>query len=594
LIDIDVILVTYNSEKWIPGCLFSLEKTNYPKEKITLTFVDNNSTDKTRELLESYKYKQKFGAFNTFFMDKNLGFGKGNNYGVKKTNQAYIYFLNVDTEIDEDCFLALSDAVEKGPNEAALWESRQFPYEHPKVYNPVTLETSWSSGACMLVDRERFIEVGMFDDKIFMYGEDVDLSWRLRAHGYKLQYISKSIVTHYTYMSANEVKPNQFYNSTYMNFMLRYKFGTWKDIFKGYAMYHGLFFVNGPSVGHKKIIFKKIVGSFFEGMKYRRWYRKNKDKNFKPGFKLWDYEIVRDGAFYVNQLPVEQPLVSVLIRTCGRPNVLREALISVRNQTYKNIEVIVVEDGPDISRSMIVTEFADLNIVYQATGESVGRCEVGNIALATATGSYFNFLDDDDLFYSDHVEVLVDQLLQHPDHKAAYSISFEVPTEVISREPYVYEELFHNVQHKQPFNRLVLMHHNYFPIQTVMFKRELFEELGGIDLSLEVLEDWDLWLRYALRYNFKYVEKLTSLYRIPAHPVHHGNRQELFDRYLQIVRNKHMNQRLEITMADIFKDAEYLMNKPATIIHTIRRMSARTFAFKLRNKLFYWAKRVLK
>lgn len=561
---------------------------------MTLTFVDNNSTDKTRELLKSFQSNSLFKSFNTFFMDKNLGFGKANNYGVQKTEQEYVYFLNVDTEVDEDCFLFLSKAVESAPSEVALWESRQFPYEHPKVYNPVTLETSWSSGACMLVERERFIEVGMFDEKIFMYGEDVDLSWRLRAHGYKLQYTPKSVVTHYTYMSANEVKPNQFYNSTYMNLMLRYKFGTWKDIFKGYAMYNGLFFVNGPSTGHKKIIFKKIIASFFDGGKYRRWYLRNKNKSFKADFKLWDYEIIRDGAFYVNQFPAAQPLVSILIRTCGRPDVLREALISVRNQTYKNIEVVIVEDGPDVSRSMIESEFADLNYVYQATNQNVGRCIVGNIALETATGAYFNFLDDDDLLYSDHVEVLVHQLLTHPDHQAAYSISFEVPTEVLSREPYIYKELFHNVQHKQPFNRLVLMHHNYFPIQTVMFERGIFEELGGIDPSLEVLEDWDLWLRYALKYKFKYVEKLTSLYRIPAHPVHHGSRQELFDHYLEIVRAKHMNKKLEISIADIFKDAEYLMNKPPTIIYQFKKMGGRLFIHKLKNKIFYIAKKVLR
>lgn len=590
---LDIIFVSYNSEKWLPGLLDSLINQNYPLENLHLTFVDNSSIDNSRIIIEDFERKGDFGSYNYYFLDKNLGFGRANNYGAIKSQQDYIFFLNIDTEVDPDCIVELINAVENADSNVGLWEARQFPYEHPKVYNPVTMEVSWASGACCLVRRDYFNEIGMFDEKIFMYGEDVDLSWRFRAHGYKLIYVPKSIVHHYTYMQAGEVKPNQFYNSTYMNLMLRYKFGSMKDIVKGYAMYSGLIFVKGPANNHKARIIKKLLLSPFEGRKFRKWKGKTRTQ-FKADFKLWDYEINRDGAFYVNEQPLNSPLVSILIRTCGRPTVLREALISVRNQTYKNIEVVVVEDGPAISEELITNEFSDLNVVYKATQGKVGRCIVGNIALETAKGKYFNFLDDDDLLYADHIEVLVSQLLKDPICKAAYSISFEVPTEVISREPYVYRELFHNVQHRQPFNRLVLMHHNYFPIQTVLFDREIYEKLGGIDPELEVLEDWDLWLRYALKYDFLYVEKLTSLYRIPADASNNANRQVLFDKYLTIVREKNFNNRFEIDMASIFKDAEYLMNKPPSIIYRIKGMSFKTFCFKVKNKLIFHAKKVLK
>ncbi|MHA0856175.1 glycosyltransferase family 2 protein [Paenibacillus sp. CMAA1364] len=593
MLKLDIILVSYNSEMWIENCLKSLELVEYDLGSIYITLVDNNSSDRTVNLAEEYSNKDLFGCFQIIKSDNNLGFGKANNLGVRKSEQDYVFFLNIDTELEPDSITELMKAVGSSTKDAGLWEARQFPYEHPKVYNPVTLETSWSSGACCLVRRDYFMEIGMFDERIFMYGEDVDLSWRFRAHGYKLIYVPKSIIYHFTYMSAGEVKPNQFYNSTYMNLMLRYKFGNVKDIIKGQIMYSGLMFVKGPSNNHKTKIITRLLRSPLEGYKFRSWKRKTKSQ-FKANFKLWDYEIIREGAFYINERPEETPLVSILIRTCGRPNVLREALISVRNQTYKNIEVVVVEDGPAISEGLITREFSDLNIVYKASEDKVGRCVVGNIALETASGQYFNFLDDDDLLYADHIEVLVDQLLKNPKKKAAYSISFEVPTEIISKEPYVYNELFHNVQHRQPFNRLVLMHHNYFPIQTVLFNREIYDDLGGIDLALEVLEDWDLWLRYALKYDFLYVEKLTSLYRIPASITNNVERQKLFDEYLLIVREKHFNNKFEINMASIFKDAEYLLNKPPTVIYKIKGMSFKTFLFKVRNKVFYYAKRILK
>ena len=73
--------------------------------------------------------------------------------------------------------------------------------------------------------------------------------------------------------------------------------------------------------------------------------------------------------------------MSIIVRTCGRPDVLRETMQSLRLQTYTNIEIVVVEDGPDVSGEMLKTEFSDLNVLYKATGEKVGRSKAGNMAM---------------------------------------------------------------------------------------------------------------------------------------------------------------------------------------------------------------------
>ncbi|WP_336245840.1 glycosyltransferase family 2 protein [Paenibacillus apiarius] len=583
----DIVLVSYNSEKWIEKCLVSLERLNYPLSHIYISIVDNQSTDRSRELIENYSNKHLFGSYQYHLLDQNIGFGRANNYAVQNTKQDFIFFLNIDTELLEDALKEMSIAIETSGDMTGLWECRQFPYEHPKIYNPVTLEVSWASAAACVVRRDYFEKVGMFDEKIFMYAEDVDLSWRLRAHGYKLQYVPKCVVYHYTYMSAGEVKPNQFYNSTYNNLMLRYKYGTWRDILKGYMLYKSLFVIKGPSRNHKRIIISNWIRSFVDGMKFREWKRKHSNLKYKPEFKVWDYEIIRDGSFYVNERPSKSPLVSLLIRTCGRPNILREALISVRNQTYNNIEVIIVEDGPNISEEMLKVEFNDLNYKYCSTNEKVGRCIAGNIAMEMAKGEYFNFLDDDDLFYADHVETLVSQIQKNPDYKVVYSIAFEVPTKVISTNPYKYKELFHNVQHRQPFNRLLLLHHNYFPIQTVMFEQSIYKELGGMDPELEVLEDWDLWLRYALKHEFLFVEKLTSLYRVPAEIMNAHERQLLFDKYLNIVRNKHFYDKTELTTGEIFKDAQNIIERTHRVFNNNDTITAvEIIKRKIKAKLF--------
>ncbi|OBZ13450.1 glycosyltransferase family 2 protein [Bacillus sp. FJAT-26390] len=590
---LDIIIVTYNSEKWIENCLSSLVKGKFPLEKIHITFVDNNSTDHTKSIIENYTNSHYFGGYNFHFLSTNTGFGAANNYGVNKTEQKYVLFLNVDTEVEENALNVLMSNAINSNKHTALWECRQFPYEHPKNYNPITMELSWASGAASMVLREVFVKIGMFDEKIFMYAEDVDLSWRFRANGYQLIYVPKSIIHHYTYESAGEVKPNQFYNSTYNNLMLRYKFGSIRDIIKGYILYYSLFFNKVPFYGHKKTVLRKLINSLAEGQRFRSWKRNNKQLTFSPSYHLWDYDIIRDGAFYVNQLPKKTPLVSILIRTCGRPAMLREALQSVRNQTYSNIEVVIVEDGAAISKALIEEEFDDLNIVYHATGDKVGRCIVGNIAMEKASGVYLNFLDDDDVLYADHIEVLCTQLVNNPDKKAAYAHAFETPIKVISKDPYNYEELFHNVQHRQPFNRLVLLHHNYFPIQSVLFSKELYNELGGIDPELEVLEDWDLWLKYALNYDFIYLDKVTSVYRVPAEVQHHHSRQLLFDKYLTVVRNKYVDKQTNLPIGTWFKDADHILSRPQTVVYNIKGMSFGTFLFKVKNKIYNRIRKIL-
>jgi hypothetical protein len=267
---------------------------------------------------------------------------------------------------------------------------------------------------------------------------------------------------------------------------------------------------------------------------YFAWTRVAPTPAFKPHFSGWSYEVRRDGAFHEfhsrRDHPARaRPLVSILIRTVDRPAWLREALQSCANQTYDNLEVVVIEDGPESSRA-IVAEFADrLTIRYRATGARVGRARAGNIALAESRGAWLNFLDDDDLFFADHVEVLVDAV-QRAKVAGAYALAWETQTQFLDRQDGRYEEILHVTRHYQPFDRLSLWHHNYLPIQAVMFDRRLYERHGGFDEDMDQLEDWNLWTRYTIKEDFVLVEKTTSKYRVPANARIAAERQALLDR----------------------------------------------------------------
>ena len=148
-------------------------------------------------------------------------------------------------------------------------------------------------------------------------------------------------------------------------------------------------------------------------------------------FSGWNYEIRRTGRFYACANRSHNLTVTIVIRTNPRPHYLREALQSVRHQTYQPHQVVVIEDGAPVSAE-VMKEYSDLKIDYKATFYKVGRCRAGNIGLALATGQLINFLDDDDLFFADHVENLVHSLETNRSYKAAYSIGFEVKTKIIS------------------------------------------------------------------------------------------------------------------------------------------------------------------
>ena len=538
--DMDIVYVSYNSEKWIEKCFASLLRSDYDLKLVKIYVVDNGSTDHTVDRLQEAKgmLQSRIGGFEIIESKENLGFGRGNNLGFSKGSSDIVCFFNIDTEVLDNTLSELMKAVEQSKEEVAMWELRQFPYEHPKHYDPVTMEGLWSSGAAFAMRREIYQKLGGFDEKIFMYAEDVDLSWRLRSFGYKIHYVPEAVIMHYSYEEAGAVKPNQHVFGVINNLMLRYRFGNPGDILKGHLKFWFLMGVPSAFPHSKRMLLKEYARHFARIPYFLPGKKCGKNRDFSAQFLGWDYSPCREGGYYFNEFLSETPKVSVIVRTCGRPSVLRETLISLRHQTYPNIEVVVVEDGENISEKMIREEFSDLNLVYQATGKKVGRSRAGNLAMEKASGKYLNFLDDDDLFYADHVEVLVSQLIKGT-NRAAYAFGFETPIRVISKDPYQYTVKRYNAVHKQEFDKATLCHHNYLPIQTIMFEKSLFEEYGGLDESLDALEDWDLWVRYSLHTDFTCVKKTTSIYRVPQNRKINAERQKALDEALIVVRNKH-------------------------------------------------------
>jgi len=214
------------------------------------------------------------------------------------------------------------------------------------------------------------------------------------------------------------------------------------------------------------------------------------------------------------------PRVSVVVRTKDRPSLLREALQSIAEQTYPNIETIVVNDGgQDVEP--VVRDFrgALAKMQYVQHGVNRGRPAAANTGIRKAEGEWICFLDDDDLYTPLAVEFLVTSAAEDLSRLVYGQVEARHYRSDGSPDPGRYTLLF-----AQPFDRELLLCCNYIPFNAIICHRSVFDAVGLLDETLPLFEDWDFLLRASERYEFKYIPELIAEYRTFYSSTISGNR----------------------------------------------------------------------
>jgi glycosyltransferase involved in cell wall biosynthesis len=199
-------------------------------------------------------------------------------------------------------------------------------------------------------------------------------------------------------------------------------------------------------------------------------------------------------------------LVSVIIPTYNRPDLIKRSIRSVLEQSYPYFEILVINDGgQDISG--IIQELENEKIHYINLPENKGRGHARNIGIQSSGGTYLAYLDDDDLFYPNHLETIVSFLEKNPGFKAAYAGSKMTKLEMVNGQ-YLTTESMTFLNEKFDYDSLLVI--GSIPLLSVVHHKSCIAETGYFDETLESNEDWDFWIRMAGKFEFGVINEITS------------------------------------------------------------------------------------
>ncbi len=226
--DVSVIIVNYNVKYFLEQCLHSVQKAS-ARLNVGITVVDNNSADGSVAMI-----REKFPSVDIIANTENTGFARANNQAIKLSTAKYILLLNPDTVIQEDTLVKCIDYMDVHPETGCLGvkmidgkgnflpeSKRAFPEPMVAFYKVFGLsalfprskrfgkyhlgyldknavhEVDVISGAFMFIRREAIEKTGYLDEQFFMYGEDIDLSYRFKLAGYNNVYFPETTIIHY-------------------------------------------------------------------------------------------------------------------------------------------------------------------------------------------------------------------------------------------------------------------------------------------------------------------------------------------------------------------------------------------------------------
>lgn len=204
----------------------------------------------------------------------------------------------------------------------------------------------------------------------------------------------------------------------------------------------------------------------------------------------------------------KQPLVSIIIPAYNAATLIRETIASILHQTYKNLEIIVVDDGskdntPDVVRDLIESK----KIIY-IRQENQGQAAARKNGFEISKGEFIGFLDADDLIAPEKIELQVDHMMKNPECGVCYS-------DIAHFWHHKQDELLHKkLEYYEGYIFEKILKNNLIQVATALIRRSVLEKWGVPGARFRRSDDWYLWLNLAKHsVRFDFIKKILAFQR---------------------------------------------------------------------------------
>lgn len=223
------------------------------------------------------------------------------------------------------------------------------------------------------------------------------------------------------------------------------------------------------------------------------------------------------------------PRVSIIIPTYNYQQFVEQAIISVIKQTYRDFEIIVIDDGSTDQTRARLQPYVDRGEILYYFQNNMGLPGARNTGIKQSHGTLIAFLDADDLWTPDKLSLQVALFDQHPEVGFVFGNTRKFFDSSATRAT-----AFEDIPPANGWVASQLLERSFLPMPTVMIRREAFDTVGVFNENLDSCEDLDMWLRLSVAYPCAYTDRVVAWYRLHSLSMS-SNVYKIAERRLQVL-----------------------------------------------------------
>jgi len=455
-IKVSAIVSTYNSEKFIRGCLDDLlNQTIYQKGELEIVVINSGSTENEESIVK--EYQNKFQNIKYLKTERETIYNAWNR-AIKLSSGKYITNANTDDRHRYDALEIMAEKLDQNEEAGLVYADQYITYHENQTYEKhvsagyfewpefdrIQLIHCASCGPQTMWRKKLHDEFGHFDGNLVVAGDYV---WWLRiSEKVKFLHIPEKL---------------------------------------------GLYHLSDDSIEHRYN--SEMIN---ETNKIRTQYAK------AVKLKSLDYNKYKSTFIKFSEQPL---LFSVIITTYNRPSQLKSAVESVLHQTITNLELIVVNDGGAVIEEQLC-DFNDNRLKIINRSENGGPAAARNSGIKIAKGMYISFLDDDDIYLNHHLETALKFLRKG--NSVVYTDSYRYSFKKIGND---YKLIKKSIPYSIDYDKNMLLLGNISPVNCFVFEKEFINKSGLFNEEFSVLEDWEFWIRLSNYSDFCHIKKATAV-----------------------------------------------------------------------------------